>query len=119
MYDFSDFKPDPNWKPRSSVEALLGPPKPSQVVKRHIQRIYADAVPFMKKGTEQAGHTYMWFGLETRKPTPGCYAEYEYDYSETERPTQKKVWKITAGPATLGVQSNPPGVTIVFIVPKQ
>lgn len=116
--DTGDFTPDPNWKPRSTVEALMGAPKASKSLNYSRIDINASAVPFVKRATDAQGNVWFEFSLQPTKPVTGFEADYRMEYTETEKPSQKKHHHLTIGPPTRGVAVYPAGIWVVFIAPK-
>jgi hypothetical protein len=116
--DTGDFTPDPNWKPRSTVEALMGAPKPSKSMNMMSIDILAAAVPFVKRETDPQGNVWFEFSLRPTKAVTGFEADYRMEYTETDKPAQKKHHHLTVGPPTRGVAIYPPGIWVVFVAPK-
>lgn len=117
--DTGDFTPDPNWKPRSTVESLMGAPKASKSLNSMSIDISASTVPYVKRETDTQGSTWFEFSLRPTKAVTGYEANYRMEYSETGKPPQTKHHSLTIGPPTLGVQTYPMGMWVVFVVPKQ
>ncbi len=114
----SDFTPNPNWKPRSTVDSFY-PPKASKSVSRELYRVVADFVPYVTKSVDQSGNTLMSFKLDTPKLNPGCVADREQESTVTDKPPVKLIHRITAGPALVGVAVYPPGILVEFVLPKR
>lgn len=117
LHDTGDFTPDPNWKPRSTVESLY-PPKASKSLNRMSQTISLADVPFTRSVKDQSGNTWFQFILKADKLVPNCNGIYEMEFTATDQPSQKKLHRYLAGPPTLGVAVYPPEVVVVFIVPR-
>lgn len=117
--DTGDFTPDPNWRPRSTVESLLGAPKPSKSLNYMQITVRGSTVPYVKREVDQIGNIWFEFSLRPTKAVAGYEADYRMEYSETEKPGQKKHHHLTIGPPSRGVQTYPMGIWVVFVVPKQ
>ncbi|MCC7435834.1 MAG: hypothetical protein IT363_14205 [Methanoregulaceae archaeon] len=116
--DTGDFTPDPNWKPRSTVEALMGGPKASKTLNRMSITITLANLPLTQSVKDQAGNTWIQFSMKANTPIPSCYGEYEMEFTQTGQPNQKKLHRINAGPPTVGVPVYPPEVGVAFVIMK-
>lgn len=117
-HDTTDFTPDPNWKPRSTVEALMGGPKASKTLDRKSFSMTFDAVPYAQSVKDQNGNTWIQFSLKSNTSIAGCYGDYEMEFTMTDKPSQKKVHRVTAGPPTIGIAIYPPEISVVFVIVK-
>lgn len=112
------FVPDPNWKPRSTVESLYAP-KPYELLDRRAARFRLDRVPFLRKETDRLGNIAITFGVEGPNPSaPGCAAEVEVEWRQTDKPSVKQFQIITVQPATKGASIYQTGVWVTFVRPK-
>lgn len=112
------FVPDPNWKPRSTVESLYAP-KPFELLDRRAMRFRFDRVPFLRKETDRSGNAFITFGIEgPNLSAPGCTAEVEVEWRQTDKPSVKQFHIITAQPPLKGVTMYQPGVWVMFMRAK-
>lgn len=112
------FVPDPNWKPRSAVESLNAP-KPYELLDRRAVRFKLDRVPFLRKETDRSGNAFITFGVEgPNLSAPGCIAELEVEWRQTDKSSVKQFHIITVQPPLKGVTMYQPGAWVMFMRPK-
>jgi len=115
----SDFAPDPNWRPRSTVESFY-PPKATTSKSTSVMTMKVDSIPLAGKPlTDQRGYQmYIPFAIDGKSMRSGIVYTYTNDVDGLNTTPQHTRVRVVVGPQRKGIAYEAAGAYLQFFLPN-